>query len=135
MRRVLCSVGVGLIVWGAATLVFSKEEKAKAGPLTGTWECKSRGGSKGDTPFTLVLQQDGEKVSGSVSSAEGGMEITSATFKEGVLEIRLETPEGNYVLTGKLKDGELSGDTTKDGNHEANWEGKKAAAPEDKSSR
>src|SRR5690242_21201902 len=61
-------------------------------------------------PYTTLFR------SGSVSSAEGGMEITSASFKGETLEIHLDTPGGDYVLTAKLKDGKLiEGQTTLDG--------------------
>ena len=130
-------------IWGSTFLVISIGNDALApvwaatlrlvlatvllGLLTGTWECTSHGGPHGDeTPFTLELEQNGEKVTGSVSSPQGGMEITSATFRNDVLEIHLDTPDGNYVLTAKLKDGQLSGQTSHDGNPAGKWEGKKA---------
>jgi len=130
MKRVLSLAGVGFMILSIAGLPFAKDEKAEPGLLTGTWECTSHGGphdaEQGDTPFTLQLEQNGEKVTGSVSSPEGGMEITSATFRNEVLEIHLDTPDGNYVLTAKLKDGQLSGQTSHDGNSAGKWEGKKA---------
>ena len=133
MKRSVALAGIGLAALAVAGLALAGEDKPKAGPLTGTWECQSRGGPHGDTPFTLELEQDGEKVTGSVSSQEGGMEITSATFKDNVLEIHLDTPDGNYVLKAKLKEGQLSGDTTHDGNPQGTWEGKKSAPPANKS--
>jgi hypothetical protein len=127
MKRVWSSAAVGIMALSMAVLGFTKDEKAEPAPLTGTWDCMSHGGEQGDTPFTLVLEQSGEKVTGSVSSPQGGMEITSATFKNDVLEIHLDTPDGNYVLTATLKDGQLtSGQTSHDGNPEGKWEGKKA---------
>ena len=126
-KRVLALAGVGFLILSIMSFALAKDQKAEPGLLTGTWECTSHGGPHGDeTPFTLELEQNGEKVTGSVSSPQGGMEITSATFKNDVLEIHLDTPDGNYVLTAKLKDGQLSGQTSHDGNPEGKWEGKKA---------
>ena len=126
-KRVLALAGVGFLILSIMSFALAKDQKAGPGLLTGTWECTSHGGPHGDeTPFTLELEQNGEKVTGSVSSPQGGMEITSATFKNDVLEIHLDTPDGNYVLTAKLKDGQLSGQTSHDGNPEGKWEGKKA---------
>ncbi len=130
MKRGLSLAVVASVILSIAGLALAKDQKAEPGLLTGTWECTSHGGPHGgeqdQTPFTLELEQNGEKVTGSVSSPQGGMEITSATFKNDVLEIHLDTPDGNYVLTAKLKDGELSGQTSHDGNPEGKWEGKKA---------
>jgi len=127
MKRTLTLAGVTLVALALSSLALHAQEKSKGGPLTGTWECQSHGGDQGDTPFTLELDQDGEKVTGSVSSPQGGMEITTATFKDSVLEIHLDTPDGLYVLKAILKDGLLNGDTTRDGTAMGKWEGKKSA--------
>ena len=127
MKRTLGAAAIGSFMLSLAALALAAEKNPKFGPLTGTWECVSHGGPHGDeTPFTLELEQNGEQVTGSVSSPQGGMEITSATFRNDFLEIHLDTPDGNYVLTAKLKDGQLSGQTSHDGNPEGKWEGKKA---------
>ncbi|HLY61187.1 MAG TPA: hypothetical protein VKV95_10595 [Terriglobia bacterium] len=119
---------LGVILFTAATMaITSGQDKTNTGPITGSWTCISHGGPDGDTKFSLDLLQDGEKVTGSVDSDQGGMDITSGTFKEDTLEIRLETPQGDYVIKGKLKDGQLAGAITLDGKPHANWEGKKAA--------
>lgn len=136
MKRLLSWAGVAVVGLAVASLTFAADgQKSKAGPVTGTWECTSHGGGtqEGSTPFTLDLQQDGETVTGSVSSPEGGTDITSATFKDNVLEIHLDTPDGLYVLKATLKDGGLtSGTTTHDGNPMGTWEGKKSAVSGDK---
>ena len=41
MKRVLLAMGVCMILLGVASFLTAKEKKAKAGPLTGTWECNS----------------------------------------------------------------------------------------------
>jgi hypothetical protein len=78
-------------------------------------------------PFTLTLEQSQQDITGSVSSPMGGTEISSGTFKNKAVEIHINTPQGNYTLTGKLKKNELSGDWSTDTNQKGTWEGKKAA--------
>lgn len=128
MKRIVISLGVCTAVLCLAGFGLAKEKKPKPGPLTGTWECMSHGGSQGDMPFTLYLEQSKENVTGSVSSPMGGTEITSASFKKINLEIRIDTPQGNYVVMGKLKKGQLSGTWSHDGGEKGTWEGKKAAS-------
>ncbi len=128
-------MGIVALAFASLTLAAT-EQKAKPGPIAGSWECTSHGGGheEGDTPFTLDLEQDGEKVTGSISSPQGGTEITSATFKDNLLEIHLDTPDGNYVLKATLKEGQLKGETTLDGNPHGTWEGKKSTASGDSKS-
>ncbi|MCJ7503495.1 MAG: hypothetical protein MUP80_10610 [Acidobacteriia bacterium] len=127
MKRILTSVAVCLAVLCLASLGVAKEKKPKPGKLAGTWECISHGSSQGDMSFTLYLEHTKEIVSGSVSSPMGGTQITSASYKKKTLEIRIDTPMGNYLLTAKLKKNQLSGAWSVDSGEKGTWEGKKAA--------
>ena len=127
-KQMEVALGIFVLAMATGAAAWAQEKSSKAGPITGTWDCTSHGGEQGDTKFSLTLEQDGEKVTGSVDSAQGGMDITSGTFKDDKLEIRLETPQGNYVISGVLKDGEISGDVTLDDKPAGKWEGKKEAA-------
>lgn len=124
MKRRMIWLGWILALVGFAGLAAAKKKTPKPGPLTGTWECLSHGGARGDMPFTLSLEQSGETVSGSVASPLGGTEITSGRFKKKTLEIRLETEQGAYVLTAKYKKGKLSGEWVHDP-EKGTWEGTK----------
>ena len=123
-----------LAVLALATLAFAvfaaaQEQKSEsAGPIAGTWQCVAHGGSNGDIPFTLYLDQQGETVTGSVSSSMGDAEISSGSFSKDALEIHINGGDTNYLLSGKLKDGELSGEWSSDGGEKGTWEGKKGTA-------
>jgi hypothetical protein len=117
---------VCLLVLCVAAFAAAAEKKPKPGPLTGTWECTSHGGSQGDMPATLYLEQNRDVVTGSVSSPMGGTQITSGSFKKNVLEIQIDTPQGTYRITAKLKKGQLTGEWSSD-NEKGTWEGKKQA--------
>ena len=128
MRRMLTSLALCVAVLSFAGSLTAGAKKPKPGPLTGTWECTSHGSSQGDMPFTLYLEQNKEVVTGSVSSPMGGTNLTSASFKKKTLEIHIDTPNGNYLVIGKLKKKQLSGTWSIDGGEKGTWEGKKAAA-------
>ena len=98
----------------------------KAAPLTGTWSCLAKGGTDGDLPFTLYLQQDGANIDGSVSSPHGDTSISSGSFKDDTLEIHIDSPNGEYILIAKLDKGALSGTWTINAN-KGTWDGKKQA--------
>ncbi|HXJ94024.1 MAG TPA: hypothetical protein VMT20_14335 [Terriglobia bacterium] len=105
----------------------AKESKAKGGPVAGTWTCTAHGGTNGDIPFTLYLEQDHETVTGSVSSSMGDAEFSSASFKDGALEIHIDGGDQSYVLTAKLQNGQLSGQWSGGGTEKGTWEGKKGS--------
>jgi hypothetical protein len=118
---------VCLLALCMGSLALANEKKPKPAPMTGTWECVSHGGSQGDMPFTLYLAQDKENVTGSVSSPIGGTQISSGTYKKKYLEIHIDTPQGNYLISGKFEKGQLAGNWSSD-NEKGTWEGKKQAA-------
>jgi hypothetical protein len=124
--RQLVPIVLCLAVVFAATFALGKEHKPKPGPLTGTWECTAHGSAQGDLPFTLYLEQTKDTLTGSVSSPIGGTEISAGTVKKNDFEIHIDTPQGNYHLTGHLKKGELSGKWSSD-TENGMWEGKKQA--------
>jgi hypothetical protein len=127
MNRVVTLAGICLLSLSAASLLDGADKKSKPGPLTGTWECTAHGTEQGDMPFTLTLEQSQQDITGSVSSPMGGTEITSGTFNKKAVEIHINTPQGNYTITGKLKKDQLSGDWSSDNDQKGTWEGKKAA--------
>jgi hypothetical protein len=124
MKRHIAFASVVILALGLAHPIGGKEKSAKPGPLTGTWECMSHGGPQGDLPFTLTLEQQQETVTGSVSSPMGSTEISSATFKSKSLEIHIDSPDGEYLLTGKMtKKGAMSGQWSHE-DLKGTWEGK-----------
>ena len=126
MKRVFSPIVACLLVMCLAGFASAKEKKPKPGPLTAAWECMSHGGSQGDMPFTLYLEQTKETVTGLASAAMGSADITSGTYKKKKLDLRIETPQGTYLVTGKLKKGQLSGEWSIDNTTEkGTWEGKK----------
>ncbi len=125
--RKLVPIGVSLAIVFATIFAAAEGKKPKPGPLTGTWDCTAHGGSQGDIPFTLYLEQSKDSVTGSVSSPMGGTEISAGTVKKNEIEIHFDTPQGNYQMTGRLKKGELSGKWSSD-TEAGTWEGRKQPA-------
>ena len=127
MKRKSISFGIVLLLLLSAHWGLAKDRKTQ---LTGTWDCQSHGGSMGDIAFTLYLQQnrqDKELVDGTISSPIGGTEISSGTFRKNMLEVHIDSPQGAYILMGKLEKGKLSGSWSTD-NDKGTWEGVKHVA-------
>ncbi len=127
MKRIaaVSLISISMLVLFSATIAAQGNQA----PISGTWECQAKGGTQGDTPFTLYLEQDGENVRGSVSSPMGGTQISSGSFKDNTLEIHIDADDANYVLAAKLDKGTLSGTwASASGNDKGTWQGKKQAA-------
>lgn len=126
MKRRFVPITICLVAAGIAGVAHARDKSLKPGPLTGTWECTSHGSSRGDMQFTLDLQQEKETVAGSVTSPIGSSDLSSATFKHKILQIQIDSDQGDYLLTAKFKDGKLSGEWSH-GDEKGTWEGKKQA--------
>lgn len=126
MNRRFVTLALCLLAFSLAGAGFARDKSGKPGPLTGTWNCTSHGGSRGDLEFTLTLEQDKDTVTGNVTSPIGSAELTNATYKDKALEIHIDSGQSEYVITGKLKDGKLSGEWAH-GDEKGAWEGKKEA--------
>jgi len=114
-------------VAAAANLAVGEGNEPKPGPLTGTWECVAHSSVQGDVPSTLKLKQIKEAVSGTLTNSSGDYPLSSASYKKGVFEFHLDAPDGNYVATGRLKHGQLSGHWSKGLEAEGEWECKRPA--------
>ena len=122
MRRlaiipILCILALGVTLYG--------QKKSTDSPLVGTWNCVGHGGENGDIPFTLYIQHSSEGYTGSVSAGQGDVDLTTVNYKDNHLKITIDTGDSDYVLTGTLADGKLSGEWSRDGEKKGAWEGKK----------
>ncbi len=124
MKRLTISLACCVALLGLAAFAGAQSEQAKAGPVTGTWQCESHGGQNGDMNFTLTLTQDGDNVTGSVDSPMGGADISQGSFKDDKLMLEIDAGDTPYTLSATLDDGQLKGEWTH-GETKGSWEGKK----------
>jgi len=136
MKRITITLGLLLLVAAAVVGARTPQGKSELTSVTGKWECVAHGSAQGDVPFTLTLQQDKETVTGTIATADGELQITSGSFKNSVLEIRCDTDQAKYQVTGTLEAGQLKGHWSKKaipgagdegGDQEGEWEGKTSA--------
>jgi len=98
-----------------------------SGPLSGSWEGVLHG-FQDDSPSAFYFHQNQQELTGVFSLQWGGAAITSATFKNNVLEVHIDTPLGKFLFSGKLNQETLSGDWSTDTGLKGAWEMKKARA-------
>ncbi|MGI8897752.1 MAG: amidohydrolase family protein [Pyrinomonadaceae bacterium] len=106
---------------------------AQAGTVTGTWTLNVNLGS-GDTAVTLVLQQEGERLRGSIQGGLGSSEIANASTGAGG-DIRFTVPatfEGQTAeatFAGRITGNEMQGTVNVVGRAPGSFTGTKAGAP------
>jgi len=119
---------VCLLLLTMACLVFGQEKKSKRGFVSGSWDCVAHLSGEDDIPFTMQLEQQGETVTGSITTHDGELEIKAGTYKAKTLDLQLETSDAKYHVTGKWDGTQFKGQWSKDPDGMGGeWEGKKSA--------
>jgi hypothetical protein len=101
----------------------SQQPAVAAESVVGNWEgaVETPNGTIG---FTLQIKLDGQKVSGQISSAEGGGPI-SGTWTDGKLTLSFDYNGSAMEMTGALKDGALTGEMVYQGETVMPWTAKR----------
>jgi hypothetical protein len=105
---------------------LKKSQPVNAGnSLSGEWTGLAN--TEGGFSFNLILNVDGEKVTGSSSSQLGESTISSGSWKDGKLIFVLDTSGGQIAMSATLVDGKLVGDFDYAGQLQGKWVASKKA--------
>jgi len=99
-----------------------------SGDATGTWNLTLNFMGY-QFPVTATLQQDGEKVTGTLNSIAGEMPVTGTMIGKSLkLDFQIQLPTGTLpvTITGDLGDEGFAGKASVAGLGEADWTGKRA---------
>jgi hypothetical protein len=115
--------------WTAERKVMAATTVA-AGGISGAWNSVAVT-SQGELLLALDLKQDGEKITGTVSSELGSLPIQAATFKGDTLQFDVDMNGTIYRTSAVLKDDKFSGRWVNVGTNDGGpWSAtRKAAAP------
>lgn len=94
----------------AIGLIFTAAGAAQ-GTVAGTWDL-SINGPEGPLTAAAVLKQDGDKVSGTLSSPQGETQVAGTmTGKTMALQFTVTTPQGNLDIkvTAEVNGSEMKG--------------------------
>ncbi len=90
-------------------------------PITGQWEGIT-GNSDMSVPFTMRLKLEGDKVTGDVSSEQGGASLNTGTWKGGSLSMTFElSGMGTVTMVGAIQEGKLVGSLDVGGQMQMQW--------------
>ena len=94
---------------------------ASADPLTGEWSGVT-GNNDMSVPFTMRLKLEGDKVTGDISSDQGGAQFTPGSWKDGALTISFEfTGMGTVLMVASFNEGKLVGTMDFSGQMQMAW--------------
>ena len=94
---------------------------AGAEALAGDWDGLADGGEQ-QVAFSLTFKVEGEKVTGTVSSATQGGGPFEGTFKNNVVTFTFPMPSGvTMTMTATLAEGKLTGTFDMGGQFQAGW--------------
>jgi len=98
--------------------------------LNGKWDIKLVIAGMGEVPATVVMKQDGDKVTGTISSPAGDVAIAGTVSGRSVkLAFEAETPQGKLpiTMTGDIGATSVVGKASIAGMGEADWTATRAA--------
>jgi len=107
---------------GAEATPAKPEAAASADPISGVWDGVT-GTEAMSYPFVLTLKLDGEKVTGEISSDQGGTTpLIPGSWKDGTLTISFAFGQmGTMTLVGAIKEGKLVGTLDMGGQFQMPW--------------
>jgi hypothetical protein len=108
----------------AAPTTTNSTPATSGDPVSGDWDATADAGGQ-TIPFVLKLKLSGETVTGSSETAQGKLDISKGTYKDGKLTFVLAMDQGALTMTGMIKDGKIAGDFDFAGQMQGKWEAKK----------
>jgi hypothetical protein len=94
---------------------------ASADPISGVWDGVT-GTDQMSTPFVLTLKLEDEKVTGEISSDQGGTQLIPGAWKDGTLTISFVFGDmGTITMVGAIKEGKLIGTLDIAGQFQMSW--------------
>ena len=106
MKRLMSAVAMAsVVVMVVATLSAAQD-------LTGKWTMQVKGGPHGDAAMSLVLKQDGEKVTATFNPGHDGDIPMTGTIVKGALTLTSPKNDDGSAITMKATmkaDGSMSG--------------------------
>lgn len=100
--------GRTLVMILAVAMLCSGLAVAGNDEVVGSWDCEAYVDTS--YPFTLTLQEEDGKLTGSVAGGQGSMPIEEPNYEEGTLTFKLDYPETGMIdFSARVADGKISG--------------------------
>lgn len=92
------------------TLFLALVAACAGADVAGKWNLVVPGRDGGESRFTLIIQQSGEKYSGSIANENGeGLPLTDVQVSESELKFRVVADEASYDITATVEGARMKG--------------------------
>jgi hypothetical protein len=123
-RSTLFALAVGFLILILAAALF-----ADNGSVAGKWTVQADS-PQGPVQLLLDLKADGAQLSGTVTAFESVIPISEVKFEDPQLTLKISVMQGEFKLSGVLKDGKLSGSWEQiGGDMKGAWTADRSEAP------
>ena len=114
LRKFTVLLVVALLA-SATAMGATTRTQAKPDMLSGKYQGIAKGASIGELPLSADIKNDNGKVSGKLEIPTGTANITSGTFVDGKLSMKVDAGGNELTINGTLKDDKLTGDWALEG--------------------
>ncbi|HJQ67484.1 MAG TPA: hypothetical protein VKA70_00820 [Blastocatellia bacterium] len=108
LRKITSLLVVALLV-SASALASTAAAQAKP-DISGKYEGMAKGAGIGEVPLTAEIKNDNGKISGKLDIPQGTATITSGTFADGKLSMKVDAGGTELTINGTFKDDKITGD-------------------------
>jgi hypothetical protein len=92
-----------------AAALLSAAACAAENPVAGKWNCTNVPAAGTESPWTLLVREDGAKLAGSLTDGEVNVPLSEMKLEGGTFTFRFYINEKPYAFEGKVDGGKLEG--------------------------
>jgi hypothetical protein len=113
LRKIMSLLVVALLV-SASAMAATLGAQAKP-DISGKYEGLAKGAGIGEVPLTAEIKNDNGKISGKLDIPQGAANITSGSFVDGKLTMKVDAAGTELTINGTFKDDKIVGDWALEG--------------------
>lgn len=113
LRKITSLLIVALLV-SASAMAATLGAQAKP-DIAGKYEGLAKGAGIGEVPLTAEIKNDNGKISGKLDIPQGAANITSGSFVDGKLSMKVDAAGTELTINGTFKDDKIVGDWALEG--------------------
>ena len=113
LRKITSLLVVALLL-SASAVAATRGAQAKP-DISGKYEGIAKGAGIGEVPLSAEIKNDNGKISGKLDIPQGTANITSGTFVDGKLSMKVDAAGTELTINGTFKDDKITGDWALEG--------------------